>query len=319
MRVSSSAMRSALDHTALAASAHAPLTPRRQRPSLRWRHAGSRASRSRASSAQGILGPAVQLNADNAGAAAGDRDRGRGGARRSCRRAIADRGRCASPISAPARARSCWRCSPSCRGQLAASAPISAPPRSIAPATMPTRSAAHAASFVACDYGAALEGPFDLLVSNPPYVARGDIAMLAARGARFRSSPRARRRARRARRLSRDRRRRAAAACAGRHPRRGTRRRAGFGRHGALFAAAGLASADRDTIFAGIPQGSGRSAGCHEVVCIPRCKKALGLWHQDRLGFCDRNRPEMLERRLRAPKQDCGEPAARTERTKVAG
>jgi release factor glutamine methyltransferase len=34
------------------------------------------------------------------------------------------------------------------------------------------------ASFVACDYGTALEGAFDLVVSNPPYVARSDIASL---------------------------------------------------------------------------------------------------------------------------------------------
>ena len=33
--------------------------------------------------------------------------------------------------------------------------------------------------FVACDYGAALAGPFDLVVSNPPYVASADIATLA--------------------------------------------------------------------------------------------------------------------------------------------
>jgi release factor glutamine methyltransferase len=36
------------------------------------------------------------------------------------------------------------------------------------------------ASFVACDYGSALRGPIDLLVSNPPYVARADIAGLQA-------------------------------------------------------------------------------------------------------------------------------------------
>jgi release factor glutamine methyltransferase len=34
------------------------------------------------------------------------------------------------------------------------------------------------ASFVACDYGTALRGPVDVLVSNPPYVARADIAGL---------------------------------------------------------------------------------------------------------------------------------------------
>lgn len=36
------------------------------------------------------------------------------------------------------------------------------------------------ADFVACDYGAALRGPFDLVVCNPPYIARGDIAGLDA-------------------------------------------------------------------------------------------------------------------------------------------
>jgi release factor glutamine methyltransferase len=36
------------------------------------------------------------------------------------------------------------------------------------------------AHFVACDYGAALGGGFDLVVCNPPYVASGDIAALAA-------------------------------------------------------------------------------------------------------------------------------------------
>jgi release factor glutamine methyltransferase len=35
------------------------------------------------------------------------------------------------------------------------------------------------AYFVACNYGTALGGPFDLVVSNPPYIASGDIAGLA--------------------------------------------------------------------------------------------------------------------------------------------
>ena len=34
------------------------------------------------------------------------------------------------------------------------------------------------AGFVACSYGAALAGPFDLIVSNPPYIRSADIASL---------------------------------------------------------------------------------------------------------------------------------------------
>jgi release factor glutamine methyltransferase len=34
-------------------------------------------------------------------------------------------------------------------------------------------------TFAACDIAAAVQGPFDLVVSNPPYVSRGDIATLA--------------------------------------------------------------------------------------------------------------------------------------------
>jgi release factor glutamine methyltransferase len=36
------------------------------------------------------------------------------------------------------------------------------------------------ASFVACDYAAALSDPFDLMVSNPPYIRSAEIADLAA-------------------------------------------------------------------------------------------------------------------------------------------
>jgi len=34
------------------------------------------------------------------------------------------------------------------------------------------------AAFVACDFSSALRGPFDLLVSNPPYIASGEIGRL---------------------------------------------------------------------------------------------------------------------------------------------
>lgn len=34
------------------------------------------------------------------------------------------------------------------------------------------------AAFVACDFAAALAGPFDLVVANPPYVASGELAQL---------------------------------------------------------------------------------------------------------------------------------------------
>jgi release factor glutamine methyltransferase len=34
-------------------------------------------------------------------------------------------------------------------------------------------------TFIACDIATGLQGPFDLIVSNPPYVARGDIASLS--------------------------------------------------------------------------------------------------------------------------------------------
>ncbi len=41
------------------------------------------------------------------------------------------------------------------------------------------RLAQRRARFVACDMAAALRGPFDAIVSNPPYIASGDIATLA--------------------------------------------------------------------------------------------------------------------------------------------
>ena len=88
--------------------------------------------------------------------------------------------RCASPISAPAPARSCWRCCPSCRRRK-----DSGPTFRRAPCKPPAANAARAglsdrATFIACDYASGLSGPFDLIVSNPPYIRSADIDGLAA-------------------------------------------------------------------------------------------------------------------------------------------
>jgi release factor glutamine methyltransferase len=37
----------------------------------------------------------------------------------------------------------------------------------------------HRTTFIACDYASGLSGPFDLIVSNPPYIRSADIADLA--------------------------------------------------------------------------------------------------------------------------------------------
>ena len=87
------------------------------------------------------------------------------------------------------------------------------------------------AQFVACDFGAALGGGFDLVVVNPPYVAIGELAGLPAE---VRHDPQlcARWRRGRPRLLSRHRRRRTASHCPGRTHRGRTRHRPGACRDG---------------------------------------------------------------------------------------
>jgi release factor glutamine methyltransferase len=57
---------------------------------------------------------------------------------------------------------------------------ISAPALAVARANAERHGLAARASFVECDFTAGVSGPFDLIVSNPPYVAHSDIAGLAA-------------------------------------------------------------------------------------------------------------------------------------------
>ncbi len=56
---------------------------------------------------------------------------------------------------------------------------VSMPALQVARANAEAHDLEKRAAFVACDFGAALAGGFDLVVSNPPYVARPDIASLA--------------------------------------------------------------------------------------------------------------------------------------------
>ena len=89
------------------------------------------------------------------------------------------RARCASPISAPARARSCSRCFRELPNAHGVGTDIDRDALAVARTNAAALGLADRASFVACDYGAALAGRFDLVVANPPYVASGDIAALA--------------------------------------------------------------------------------------------------------------------------------------------
>jgi len=55
---------------------------------------------------------------------------------------------------------------------------ISAAALSVARGTAERHGLGDRCSFIACNIAAGLRGPFDLIVSNPPYVARGEIATL---------------------------------------------------------------------------------------------------------------------------------------------
>ena len=125
---------------------------------------------------EGILGPAVRAQCRHAGAAAGDRDRGRGGACRA-RATTAARALRIADLGTGSGALLLALLSelPAAHG---VGTDISLAALACARANAAALGLAGRASFVACDQGAALVGGFDLVVANPPYVARGEIASL---------------------------------------------------------------------------------------------------------------------------------------------
>ena len=170
-----------LDLTGMIAAADRPLTAdesTRLEDFARRRLAGEPVAR--ILGRQGILGTAAATLGRDAGAEARHRNGGRTGAGNAARRAAIRIAACASPTSAPARARFCWRCCPNCRMPMG-SAPTSAwrrcerqaPTPSISNWTDRARLSSPATMRRRC------RAPFDLIVSNPPYIRSAEIAGLA--------------------------------------------------------------------------------------------------------------------------------------------
>ncbi len=202
------------------------ITPRsRLRPSGRFRRRARRhrrAGRAKAcgraggahSRREGILGPDAFAVRGDAGAAAGNRDRGGIGSRRARR----------TPQRAAPHRRSRHRHRRHSAGAAAANCESHrrrhrSRPDAIetAQANAPALGLSARAQFVRTDFGSGLDRPFDLVVSNPPYIATGEIAAACNGSARPRSEARARWRQRRARCLSGACRRRCHRSCRARH------------------------------------------------------------------------------------------------------
>ena len=126
--------------------------------------------------AEGILGTAADNSRGDAGAAARHRDGGRTGARNAARR----RKRCRSAV-AHRRSRHRLRRDPAgVAVRIAGGARLrDRHQRGGAANRRQTMrrdwGSSDRATFIACDYASGLSGPFDLIVSNPPYIRSADI------------------------------------------------------------------------------------------------------------------------------------------------
>ena len=124
---------------------------------------------------QGILEPRLAGDAGRTGAAAGDRNRGRERARCRRRRAhetlrIVDLGTGSGALLLALLSEL-----PNAAG---IGTDISAAALDIARANAARHGLASRCTFIACDGASAVDGPFDLVVSNPPYIATAEIASL---------------------------------------------------------------------------------------------------------------------------------------------
>ena len=235
------------------------------------------------------------------------------------------RARCASPISAPARARCCSRCSRELPAAHGVGTDISAAALACARDNAAALGLAAARAFVACDYGAALARRRSIS-SSPirPMSRRGDIAALAAGGARLRSA-RARSTAARTgstayRAIAADARR----LLAPRRPAGGRARRRPARRGAAsLTAAAGLAPRRRrDTIWPASPRALGHGSHSRwpsESACLHNSATQKSTWivGQERLGFAQESTRDA--RADKSPQRRFGEPQARRRETREAG
>ena len=225
-------------------------TPRGIRPPSPRGRAGRAHSRR-----EGILGSAAATLIRDAGAATRYRDRGRTGAGTGARRR-----RPRSPVAHRRSRHRLRRNSAGAAVRIAGGARIRDRHFGSAPCIRPppmrhALGCSNRATFVACDYASGLSGPFDLIVSNPPYIRTADIAGLAVEVRESRSAGRTRWRRRRTGRLPR------ADSPGGRPPRPGRspccggRARAKAAQIEALMTAAGLmpVSAPKADL-AGIPR-----------------------------------------------------------------
>ncbi len=140
----------------------------------------------------------LRVDARRADAAARDRDPAR--RRAAAASAGARRSACSTWASAPAR--SCWRSWPSGRAPRGLGVDVSEEALAVARDNAAQLGLAGRAALLRGDWTAGLgDASFDLVVSNPPYIATAEIETLAPEVRDSRAAPGARRRRRRPRRL----------------------------------------------------------------------------------------------------------------------